>query len=403
MIVSVGGTPSPIVTSISAHLPEFVSFLASQASSDNVSVVKSALAEKGVTVTSEMTLVDDPDDLFHCFGRAESAVERVLVRGYQRSEVIADYTGGTKNMSVALSLAAIVHGFLFAYVGGTERTRGGLGVVIEGKERVYRSENPWDYLAIEERRKTATLFNQYQFRAAKSIVDRLIEKGIKNAWMFRKVSDAFEGFHLWDLFRHKQAADAFKKARLNELVDSDDKMMRRFAEDSLKVVPFLEALVAEHRCSRLHIHDLHWNAERRFEEGKVDDAILRLYRVVEMGAQVTLYQTYGIDTSDVQAAHIPAALREQFVKEYRGTRDGRIKIPQAASYELLAELGDPLGEKFKEHDKRFQDLQMSRNTSYLAHGFGSSKESTYIALREFVESLGFLRTGEKIVFPKMRE
>jgi hypothetical protein len=81
MIVSVGGTPAPIVKAICEYKPEFVSFFASQDTSDLVKGIKDDVLSNGITVKSELTLADNVNDLFHCHGKAEEAVGRVLSRG----------------------------------------------------------------------------------------------------------------------------------------------------------------------------------------------------------------------------------------------------------------------------------------------------------------------------------
>jgi len=146
--------------------------------------------------------------------------------------------------------------------------------------------------------------------------------------------------------------------------------------------------------------DLFANAERRFEEARIDDAILRLYRLMEMIAQERLLNRYGIDTSDVSEEKIPDSLRERFANSYRNSRDNKIKIAQNAAFELLAALGDDIGKAFEENRSRFLNIQTSRNQSYLAHGFGSSKEKTYVDLRDFVVALKIFRADDAPVFPK---
>ena len=49
MIVSVGGTPAPIVKSIGHFKPKFVVFFASQDTADQVTAIKSETGRNGVT------------------------------------------------------------------------------------------------------------------------------------------------------------------------------------------------------------------------------------------------------------------------------------------------------------------------------------------------------------------
>ncbi|OQX91368.1 MAG: hypothetical protein B6D58_08485, partial [candidate division Zixibacteria bacterium 4484_95] len=52
-------------------------------------------------------------------------------------DIVIDLTGGTKQMSAALALAATEQGLKVSYVGGEERTKDGLGTVVSGTEKIY--------------------------------------------------------------------------------------------------------------------------------------------------------------------------------------------------------------------------------------------------------------------------
>jgi CRISPR-associated protein (TIGR02710 family) len=169
--------------------------------------------------------------------------------------------------------------------------------------------------------------------------------------------------------------------------------------------PSLEAILTcsdkgKTPCAELAL-DLFANAERRFAEGKVDDAVLRIYRLVEMLAQERLLKRFGIDVSDVRPDQLPHQSRDEFIQKYKNKRTGKIEIPQSPSYQLLKELGDELGEAFSRNFDKFRNVQSARNTSYLAHGFQSSKDSVYEKLREFVVELGAIDSDNVSKFPLM--
>ena len=402
MIISVGGTQAPIVKSICEHKPDFVVFVASQETSDLVAQIKKEVAESNYRVNSELTLIENVNDLLHCHQRAEEAVQRVVGRGFKNDEVIVDYTGGTKNMSVAIALATISHGFSFSYIGGAERSKNGVGIVIDGKEEVFCSVNPWDFLAVEEKKGIALLFNRYQFKAAKDLTDTLLHKTTKLKATFKKIGLIIEGYYKWDLFRHREALDSFKRAAIDELAEADDESIKAFATATKANIEVLKAIVdGGQKASRLLIHDMYSNAERRFEEGKTDDAILRLYRLVELIAQERLLCGYGIDTSDVKKEQMPEVLGNEFVSKYKNERNGKIMIPQNASFLLLSSISDPVGIKYDANKGRFLDIQTARNGSYLAHGFSHSKEKTYLELRNFVLELNVIEEGELSAFPRL--
>lgn len=378
MVISVGGTPEPVIKAITEYRPEFVSFFASQDTYDKVTEIKQGVQKAtGHTVKNEITLADKVDDLFHCFSKAEEAVKRVLAQGLLTNEVIVDYTGGTKNMSVALALSAITHGFSFSYVGGTERTKDGVGTVIDGKEKVFESVNPWDFLAIDERRKISLLFNTNQFQAARELTNEVLEKSTRYKTVFKKLGFLIEGYLSWDIFNHGEAMSKFERARIEELLETEDDKIRAFAKATLQLKTQLEALArAPREADRLFILDIFSNAERRFDEGKVDDAIVRLYRVVEMLAQERLLNNYGIDTGNVSREKIPQQIRDEFVGKYLDKKDGRIKVPQNAAFDLLGALGDELGNEFQKRLGLFRQIQSQRNNSYLVHGFACASKNT---------------------------
>ncbi len=402
MIISVGGTTAPIIKSITEHRPEFVSFFSSQDTCDKISEIKRELQEANLSIKNEITLADDVNDLNHCFGKAEEAVKRVLSKGYHSDEVVVDYTGGTKNMSVALSLSAITHGFSFSYVGGTERTKGGVGIVINGKEKICKSVNPWDFLAIDDRKKISFLFNTNQFKAAKELADEAFQKSTEYKTVFKKLGFLIDGYYNWDLFRHGDAIGKFERARTEELLETNDEKIRLFAKATLQLKPQLELLSQQQRRpDRLFVLDIFSNAERRFNEGKTDDAIVRLYRVVEMLAQERLLDKHGIDTSNVHEDKIPRQSRDEFISKYRDKKDGKIKISQNAAFGLLDALGDELGKEFNKRLPQFRQIQLQRNNSYLVHGFACAAEDTYRKFREFILDLNIFKAQDVIVFPRL--
>jgi hypothetical protein len=69
---------------------------------------------------------------------------------------------------------------------------------------------------------------------------------------------------------------------------------------------------------------------------------------------------------------------------------------------LLKELGDDLGLAFERDQGRFKDVQSARNTSYLAHGFQSSKDTVYEKLRSFIVDLGAIDSLNAPRFPQMK-
>lgn len=402
MIVSIGGNDSPLLHSLLTHHPEFVSFIAAQADVDAIVKLRSEAAARQLTFKSEVTLVDNIYDPQECIEKAREAFERVASKGISGEEILVDYTGGSKHLSVALALVATNRGYSFTHSEKEDTAGKPSASALEGRVSEEEQSLVWNFADVHESKQILILFNHYQFKAIKDVLQNMRERGVRNESFLRALGLLADGLYQWDLFRHREAADSLRKARISELREVRMQVIRDFVDDMLPLLPFIDTLAAMKQLGPYHILDLYANAERRFEEGSTDDAVLRLYRVVEMISQERLLTGYGIDSADVKADNIPDSLKEDFVELYKDPRDGKIRFPLSAGFRLLRALGDKLGDKFSENESRFRDLQISRNYSYLAHGIRYSKDTTYRSLREFILNLEMFRPEEAPQFPKFR-
>ncbi|MGQ9779365.1 MAG: TIGR02710 family CRISPR-associated CARF protein [Bacillota bacterium] len=152
------------------------------------------------------------------------------------------------------------------------------------------------------------------------------------------------------------------------------------------------------KIGRLHVVDLIANAGRRAAEGAYDDAVARLYRALEMRAQVALAER-GINTGDVKPEEIPAVIREEMTARHRGS-DGKIRLPLHASYQLLAALGDPIGLAYM-GEKRAPALLEARNNSILAHGRRPVTPEIYRGMLEIALALTEVKEDELPRMPSL--
>ena len=169
-------------------------------------------------------------------------------------------------------------------------------------------------------------------------------------------------------------------------------------------VRFLDTLVSGSKPSTAYCYDLLANARRRADlEQKFDDAAARLYRAVELLAQVELKEIYGIETSDVKDEVIPETLKREYLLKYKDNRDGRIRMPLFASYQLLKELGNRRGERFFEvYESEIRPVLSLRNSSILAHGLNSIDEKTFRSLWGTLVRFSEIREEEIPVFPELK-
>ena len=149
LIVSVGGSPNPIIKSIEHYKPQLVIFYASQ---DTIKFLVNIENETKTNFKAKTILLDDPNNLQDCFEKALKINEYITDYKIENNDIIIDYTGGTKNMTASIVLATIEQGFTYSYVGGQNRTKGGVGIVKDGDEEIFTVPNPWDKIAKKEKK-----------------------------------------------------------------------------------------------------------------------------------------------------------------------------------------------------------------------------------------------------------
>ena len=140
LIISVGGSPAPIINACREYRPDFTYFFCSAPTKgvsssimvdgpgnpcgDNRYVnghnckTKIPLGDPiGPAIVRQLGWdsdcyekieVDDPDDLSNCFEVLSELGKRIHNRFAPGAEVVANYTGGTKTMSAALAIMGIL-------------------------------------------------------------------------------------------------------------------------------------------------------------------------------------------------------------------------------------------------------------------------------------------------------
>jgi len=137
LVLSVGGSAEPIINAIKNYKPDFVYFFCSSGPKGSEGTIDSpgdpcgdkrrskctkcgyeyypgnprgkaivfqTRLEKG---QYEIVTIDDRDDLNECYEKLLALAETINEK-YDNSQVIANYTGGTKTMAVAVALMGIM-------------------------------------------------------------------------------------------------------------------------------------------------------------------------------------------------------------------------------------------------------------------------------------------------------
>lgn len=415
LIVTVGGTTQPLIKSITEHKPEFVCFLCSQESVDLVAAIKQGakdqLQSQTIPFQDFKVISNDVGDLIRCYEDALKCVNKLKSLGYETDDIVVDYTGGTKTMSVALGLACVAQGYSFSYVSGHQRTKEGLGTVVDGTEEVRTGISPWSLFAVEESQLISTLFNQCQFAAAEQATRRLLGHAgleIRKRRYFQIVEKLCIAYGLWDRFEH---AGAMKILRENLptfdqfVTDSGAVQYTQLLETLRDNSQWLSQMANDtkgfQKAARCQVIDLVSNAARRAAEGKFDDAVARLYRALEFEGQVSLAEPpLQIQGSDkVPLDKVPDHLREEFHQRHGAPDSPTLKLPLFSTFRLLKEVGHPSGLVFDQYREKLDGILSARNNSILAHGNTPIKESAYESLNQTLCTV--LNLTKLIEFPKL--
>jgi CRISPR-associated protein (TIGR02710 family) len=409
MIISLGGTPEPLVRSIAKHRPQFVSFLASQESVVVLGKVKELLeAQDHPFPDHRVVLVENVNDLVHCYERALECARFLEAREIAADEVVVDYTGGTKNMTAALTLATVRKGYRFSYVGGEARTKGNLGIVKDGFEVVHTGVSPWQIFAVEEWQHLVLYVQQYHYEAALTLVQETRRRQPPAEQMlWEGLENALEGMRQWDRFNHRDALPRFKEGLrgLQQWVEvKGNAALVGFVQEGQRCRDFLIQLASTtnnfKRLDRLLVVDLLANAERRADQGRYDDAMARLYRALEMLGQIALKDQTGASTSNVLEQTLPEHLREEFSRKYRDSEDKKIKLPLEATFRVLQALKNSVGCQFFERYEAYRKILYARNLSILAHGIQPVDQDAFTSFRDLVRDSFDIR--EEVTFPRLR-
>ncbi|MFN3622001.1 MAG: TIGR02710 family CRISPR-associated CARF protein, partial [Nitrososphaerales archaeon] len=362
LVLSLGtgrGVESGITQSIKSNNPDYIVFLATVKSKDTLERVplKNELSKRKYSVEE---LVDE-NDAERCYITSKKVIKELRANGYD--EIWVDFTSGTKAMTGGLILAAVIEDVAqLVYVSG-ERSEDGR--VISTTERIHTIPSPADIL-IDLKKKTLTaMFNNYQFYDCLNLIKDLEKypQSKLESHNIAAVKKIAEIYYDWDLFRHKEADEKMKESgKLIEKVVSDVDQLNSNKE-------FLGRL-ANNGEQTLYLADIIANAERRIKEGRYDDAVGRLYRSIELIAEIAASSKLGFNIKDLKLSNLRPDLQEKYKRDAEGEK---LELGLKNLYELLYDYSNEIGERYKQ-DKELQNYLSKRNQSILAHGLSTVEE-----------------------------
>jgi len=335
--------------------------------------------------------VPEPENLCSCYAAVRRGVRRWLEEKRLGSdEVVVDITGGTKPMSAGLALAAVEQFRHFTYVGGREREKGGLGVVVSGTERTVPTLNPWDELAVKELGLAEEFYRQGQVRAAALILHRAAEKCREKRAELATLGKLCENMARADDFRFGRVYEDFRSIETAlELILHGRRRwiltaLRKLAEHWRLVASETRAASGgEAAAAPATVVELIANAGRRAAQKRYDDAVARLYRATELVVQNRLREAFRAKLGKLKLAGVPEARRGEFAERFSACLDdeGVYVLGLKRGFEALGFSPREDDHAFSLRHEELKDPLAFRNQSILAHGLVAISEQHYERLR----------------------
>lgn len=363
-----------IIYSISVQNPERVCLIYSERSRETtLPIIIKSLNEKNIPFDEFLEKeVDDVQKLVSSYG---SYVDKVICQQNIRpSDITVDITSGTKPMSSALLYAAIEKSIMhISYVTG-ERGPGGH---VEANTEKLMTLSPLKIFTEKKVRLFKEFFNSYKYGAAYDLLDKdIIHPHYDND--VKSLKNLAKAYAAWDSFDFSLAMDCFRQIDLEDqtsLSEENAGLIKKHKQWVYKLMS-TDTLIKEYYV------DLLCNAYRRFEEKKFDDALARLYRALEMIAQVDFIEKLQCSTSEVRHELLEEDELQKI--QSRPDYDNKIKLGLFESLKLLKSQGIKSGKVFYENEESFMKLLAIRNHSILAHGIIPVKQKSFLELFQLI-------------------
>lgn len=389
LICTVGGSHQPIVTAIREMKPEHIIFICSardpgtgKPGSDVLVLGKSLVikaraedekptlpnipAQTGLVDNSFDVAIVPADDLDAAVAVIRQKLSDIADR-FPNARIVADYTGGTKTMTAALVTAVLeTDDTDLQLVTGN---RADLIKVRDGTE----ASVPANIDAVRLNRSMAPYLSAWKRHAYNEAVYGLSAiRTPRNTALRNRLSrarDLSRAFAAWDRFDH---VDALR------FLDIYSPIIGRDLGEHLAALKMLVTESPQQEPMRLF--DLWRNAERRAAQGRYDDAVARVYRLIEWTAQWLLRSRCEIDTANIPPEKIPADV------DIPANRDGKYQAGLFAAWMLVGKMTSGPARAFAA-DKLPALLGhiQTRNHSILAHGFTPISRDAWNEFRAWLE------------------
>lgn len=409
LILTVGGSDEPLVTSITQTRPVHTIFICSEdakgpsARPGSYKMVdgkgkpcqdkvkgdrESIVAQCGLQPEQySKIMIKDPDNLGLCYQAAQQALREAREK-YPGLIIRADYTGGTKTMTSGLAMAAVDDGVIEIYV--VSGNRKDLIKVSSGTETLRQAD--WEpILWSRQQQSLKELFKARDYKGCVDLIREITSILPGKSELFSRLSAYLaicNGLQAWEEFRHEEARNLLRDYGrqlpnqlifLNSIIRSRNTYTRQISAARGEGVGCAPGVKPDLGLA----HDILRNAERRLQKRQFDDAAGRVYRSLELIADIILlHQDPPLDNSALDVDKLPRHLHEKYREMLKLQREEFLQLPLYKSWELLAELETPAGAAFAARREKMMKLLLIRNSSIFAHGLSPVGEKD---AREFYD------------------
>jgi len=377
LLITVGGNSAPIITAISATKPALTIFICTEDSCQQVSkkgiFIKASFADKKPTLPNIPTqakiqnfqiLIVPADDLTQTCILLKEKIQQLL-QEYPQHKIIADYTGGTKTMSASLVVVSLQYRQIQLNLTTGERLN-----LIKVSDNTQISQNiKAEQLQNQIAEKPYLLLWQGYFFNSAAI-------GFKN--INKNYATLCHGFAQWDDFKYQMAYDILKPYK-KQIIKNYNSGREIFNNLIILNNP-------QHKLYKpLLIIDLYQNCLRCVDKKKYDDAVIRIYRMMELIAQWMLEFHLKIKTCDIDESVIKKLPKEiNIIKN----KEGKYQAGLWVSYQIIMALlpKTHLTQQIKTELDILRDLTLIRNNSILSHGFAPVWQKDWLKWQNWLQN-----------------
>jgi CRISPR-associated protein (TIGR02710 family) len=297
---------------------------------------------------------------------------------FYNKKVVLDLTRGKRIMSVGAGIVGAFFGFDLVYIdeGWIDEIKRGR----PGTEKLVTAKNPFDVFGDLEGQEARELFNYYNYGAAMYFYKRLREK-VADPRKIEIEELLAEAYLHWNSFNFKAAL-----MKMNALVKRSEQYGVRINPHvhenlvALKILDSADPDSPESLDDEFNLHiiiDLYANALRKAETGMFEDAICRLYRVLELVSQARL-RSYSINTIGQDLSRFEQPYKAITKEIYGFEKLLPLEIGLKDGYILLFILKDYVvdGETLEDLKNMFGVIRI-RDTSIIAHGLKLAGEKPF--------------------------